>query len=219
MAPRGIGPPAGQQPEPLIEQPGDFRRAQRRHPRGGELDRQRDPIQPPADLTDGGDVSGTQGEVAAHGRRALDEQGHRIAGPGGGHARVRGRQRQRPQPEDLLTVHAQRLPARGQETHPPAAAQDAGCQDSRCAQQVLAIVEHHQRVFGAQELYDATGRGQARPRAHPQGGRDGLRHRLFVNGGVELAQPRPVAEGRQLVGGGVQRQTRLADPAGADHRH
>jgi len=34
MAAGGIGPSAGEQPEALVEQPGDLRRTKRRHPRG-----------------------------------------------------------------------------------------------------------------------------------------------------------------------------------------
>ena len=86
LAAGGVGPAAGQQPEPLIEQPGDLGRAQRRHPGGGKLDRQRDPVQAPADLAHGGHVSRAQGEVAARGGGPLGEQGHRVAGPGGRHA-------------------------------------------------------------------------------------------------------------------------------------
>jgi hypothetical protein len=61
---------------------------------------------------------------------------------------------------------------------------------------------------------EMPGRGRARKGRH-----DGLRHRLLVNGRVELAQPRAIAEGRQPLHRGVQRKTRLADPADADHRY
>lgn len=37
---------------------------------------------------------------------------------------------------------------------------------------------------------------RCRPGAHPQGGQDGLRHRLPVIGRVKLAQPRAITEGR-----------------------
>ena len=219
VAARGVGPAAGQQPEPLIQQPGDRGRAQRRHPRGGQLDRQRDPVQAPADLADRRGVSRGQGKVAACGSGALDEQGYRVAGGGGRHARRRRRQRQRPQPEDLLTAHAQRLPARGQDAHPAAAAQDVRCEGRCRAHQVLAVVDHQQqRAFRAEELHDAAGRGDAGPGTHPQGAQDGLRHRLLVLGRVQLAQPRAVAEGGQLVGRSLHRQPGLAHSAGSGHR-
>ena len=48
------------------------------HPRAGrgELDRQRQTIEAPADLHDGGGVRVIQGEVVAHGPRPVDEQAH-----------------------------------------------------------------------------------------------------------------------------------------------
>ena len=43
-------PPAGEEPEPFVEQASDLGRAHRRHPRRRQLDRQRNPVEPPADL-------------------------------------------------------------------------------------------------------------------------------------------------------------------------
>jgi hypothetical protein len=85
---------------------------------------------------------------------------------------------------------------------------------------VLAVIHHQQQcASGAQEFHDAAGHRDARLGTHPQGGQDGLRHRLLVIGRVELAQPRAITEGRHLVCRGAQRKTRLADPADAGHRH
>ena len=193
VAARGIGLPTGQQPEALIEQPGDLGRSQRRHPRGGELDRQRDPVQASADLADGGHVTGAQIEVAACGSGPLDEQGHRIAGAGGRHARPRGRQRQRPQPKDLLTAHTEGLPARRQDSYPRQlrrmSAARAAAALSRCSQlsstSRTVLVRRNSMMLPASEM---PGRGRTRratrtaraivsPRRRPRGGRTATRHR------------------------------------------
>ena len=218
LAASGVGAAAGQQPEPLIEQPGDLGRAQRRDPGGGQLDRQRDPVELLQTSPTAATFAVVSAEVATRGTGPLDEEGHRIAGGGGRHVRVCGRQRQRPQPEHLLPAHAQRLPAGGQDAHPAAAAQDVRGQRRRRVRQVLAVVQdQQQRALGAQELHDAAGHRQTGPRTRPQGGRDSLRHRLVVNGRVKLAQPRPITERWQLVGRDVQREASLADPADAGH--
>ena len=72
-------PLAGEEPEPLVEVRGDIRRAHRRGPRRGELDRQRDPVHPPADLAHRRPLPVVPCRVGACIGRSIGEQLHRRA--------------------------------------------------------------------------------------------------------------------------------------------
>ena len=56
---------AGQQPEAVVQPRGDLLRRKHLDARGRQLDRQRDAVQPVADLRDGGRIGVRQREVAA----------------------------------------------------------------------------------------------------------------------------------------------------------
>ena len=72
--PRGIAPPSCQELEAVAE-PGEQRgRRQELGPRSGELDRERQPVEPGAELCDGGRVLLAQLEVRIRGLCAADEQ-------------------------------------------------------------------------------------------------------------------------------------------------
>ena len=73
---------AGEQPEAVVEPRGDLVRRHRRHPRRGELDRERDPVEAAADLSDGVDVRLAEGERRIGGGGPCDEQPDRL-GRGG----------------------------------------------------------------------------------------------------------------------------------------
>ena len=109
--------PTGEEPEPLVEVRGDVGRAHRRRARRRELDGQRDPVHPPADLADGGPLLVVPGRLRACVGSAIGEQPHRRAldqvAPVGGR---RGR-RQRPHSHDALAGHVERLAARRDHAH------------------------------------------------------------------------------------------------------
>ena len=67
----------GEEPEPFVETAGDLRGRHRPNARRGELDRQRDPVEVPADLHHRRDVAGVDREPVAHRRGAFGEQPHR----------------------------------------------------------------------------------------------------------------------------------------------
>ena len=71
---RQVARPAGQQLEPSFEPGTQLRRRQDLHARGGQLDRQRQAVQPAADVGDGVGVPRRQREVGPAGRGALHEQ-------------------------------------------------------------------------------------------------------------------------------------------------
>ncbi len=135
---------------------------------------------------DRGHVRRGQREVAARGGGPLDEQATPRRWP---------RRPPCPRPGAAATAAAARRPA--PRPRPAPAGWWPGCAPPRqprrmsaasaaaAASQVLAVVQHQQqRGPGPQELHDAAGHGQAGPRAHPQRGQDGLRHRLPVPGRV-----------------------------------
>ena len=69
----------GQQPEALAEQTRDLGWRHRDDARRGQLDRQRDTVEPPADLPNGSGVRGVDDEPGACGLGTLAEQPSRVA--------------------------------------------------------------------------------------------------------------------------------------------
>jgi hypothetical protein len=65
--------PAGQKLEPVRQTRQHLRGCQQLRPGSGQLNRERQTVQPPADLDDDGDVLRGQLERRSHGGRALDE--------------------------------------------------------------------------------------------------------------------------------------------------
>ena len=70
---------AGEEPEPFVEVRGDLGRAHRRRARRGQLDRQRDPVDPPADLADRRPLRVVPLRSAPASDGAVGEQAHRRA--------------------------------------------------------------------------------------------------------------------------------------------
>ena len=110
---REVAPPALQHVEPFLEPPPQLVDREQRDARGGELDRERQPVEPAADGGDVGSVLVGELEVGPQRARALDEQLDRLrcervfqrdcAIPGG--------QRERRHREQPLAAHAQRRTA------------------------------------------------------------------------------------------------------------
>ena len=85
-------------------------------------------------------------------------------------------------------------------------------------EEVLAVVEHEEQVPHLEELDDALDQRQSGTLLTPERIGDHLSHQRVVVGGGELAHPRAVGEPRRELGRDLQRQTRLADAAGARER-
>ena len=102
-------PRPDQQPEPVVEAIAHLDRGHRLHPRGGQLDRQRDAVEAAADLGDGARLVSTVNEIPAPRAGALDEQrrGRRCdrVDVQGGHG------------PELFVGHPQSLPAGGEDLH------------------------------------------------------------------------------------------------------
>ena len=86
LAPGGAAGPAHQQREPVVEPGCDLRRGERAQPRRRELDRERDPVQAPAQCADGRLIGGVQREPGTDAARPIDEQRHRLLLLEGRHA-------------------------------------------------------------------------------------------------------------------------------------
>ena len=131
------------------------------------------------------------------------------------------RQRQRPQPEHLLPAPRPAAAGWSPGSAPPGS--PAGCPRPapRPRPQVLAVIQHQQqRRCGSARTPPRcppwTGPAATAPAAQP---RPACAIDSPSLGRGQLAQPRPIGEGRKLVGRGLHRQPGLADPARPGHRH
>ena len=98
MAIRRVSPPAGQQRKATLEACQQRRRRQHGHTRRGQLERERQTIEPPADSHDRINVVGRQGEAGLRRLGAQDEQRNRGPGRRGlGRGRLCGRWQDSPQ--------------------------------------------------------------------------------------------------------------------------
>jgi hypothetical protein len=185
-----------EQVEALAQVRGDLVERERGRAGRGELDGQRHAVQAPADLLHGAD--GVIRGIEARPRRggALAEQPLGLGQ--GGHP-----------PGDLVGA-VQRLAARGQDAHAGPGAQNLLGQAGARVDQVLAVVEHDQRLPRGQ-IRDQRLQGGARcGDRHADGQRRRLRHQLRVAEARQVDKPRAVGQLRQRVGGGLERQPRLA---------
>ena len=194
--------PRGEQAEGVVEAVRDLLGRQHAHARRGELDRERDAVEPPADLGHGRRVARRQRERRRRGLRPLDEQLHRL---GARHRRHEPRR---------LAAHAERLAARRQHREPRAGAQQLLGELRALLHQVLAVVEDEQHPVAADLGHEQLERRRAGALGEVQHGRDVRGERVAVG---ERREVHPGDAGE--VGGRAQRrlagESRLAAAAGA----
>jgi hypothetical protein len=224
---RGAAAPR-QHPEPVLEAGEEL--LHRQHPDAGrgQLEGQRDAVQPHAHLRDGGGVPGGQAEPGERRPGPVGEQAHGLR-PGdlrdrGPRLRVRTagerRERQRRHAPHRLTREPQRLAAGRQDADVRAGAQQRLGQRGAGADEVLAVVEHEQEALGPQRVAERGQQGAAGLLAHADDGR----HRLGDGGRVgergELDQPDAAGEPLPREQGlrHPEGQPRLAGAAGAGER-
>ena len=162
--------PTRQQVQRVGQPPVQPVEAEGRHPGGGQLDRQRHPVEPAADARDTAVVVRVRRRPARH-RRAFAEQGRRVA-----LVRVRPLvtlERHAGHGEHELEGHPQPGPAGGQHDDARAGGQQSLDQGADPVEQVLAVVQHQEQV-GAGELGDHRVRGRP-PRLLPEP--EGVRQR------------------------------------------
>jgi hypothetical protein len=135
---------AGEQREAVVEPGQQLVDAERTHPSGGELQRERQAVQPPADGRDRGRGVGVQDEPRCGGRGSLREQPHRARGA---HRVEIARGPWQLQWWDLpehLARHRERLPARGEDPQARCGPQQFAGERGDRVHDLLAVVEHQE---------------------------------------------------------------------------
>ena len=180
-------PRADQQPEPLIQTITHLARGHGRHPRGRQLDGQRDPVEAAADLHHRGRLAIlAYREARRNVLRPFDEQGHR----GRVDARADVQRGHRPQP---LVGDSEPFAAGGHNLGRCRGRQDGLDQIGGGVQHVFAVVEHQQPHPALQGGGHALGHapagllGDAQHRGH----RVGHRSRIGDRGQLEKPYARP----------------------------
>ena len=209
----GHRPQVRQEPEPVRQVRLDLLRRQHARPRGGQLDRQRQAVQRPADP--GHHLHRRRPGTRPGQRAARQEQPHRRhAGQGPG-IRLFRRHGQRRHREDGLAPNAQRLPAGRQHPQPRGAAQQRRRQRGARAEQVLAVIQDEQQLGRMQPVAQRLDHRHLAGLPDPQRLHHLGRHQLRIGDARQVSQPRPVTETlcRGCGRGEFDRQPRLAGAA------
>jgi len=141
---------AGQQPEAVIEAVADLGDAHRAGARRGQLDGQGDPVESLADLGDDRFGVAVGIEAVSGGVGPLDEQAH------GGRVDAEFERRHPPR---VLSLHLERLSARGQDAELGSALEHGVDQVGGFVEHVLAVVDHHKGATGREVSGDLVGSG------------------------------------------------------------
>ena len=202
-----------QQPEPIGEPIPDLDRAHRRHPRRGQLDPEREPVEGLADLGHrGGGLRLREPEVGPDGPRPVDEQRDGV----GGHATV---QRERRDGEHRLAVDREGLARRGEDLDVPrtgrGSPRSADAAAARTCSQ-LSTTSRSRRPPSASATVSMSGVSPCGRDA--QHGRDRRRDRGRVADRRELDHPHAVGELAGHLGPDFEGEPGLADPADAAQR-
>ena len=208
--------PARQQPQPPIQPAQQLGHPQRLHPRRGQLDRQRHPVQPAHQPRHIGAVLIGQREPRIRRPGPVGEQRHRLRPR---HVITRAGHRQRRQPVRRLARDPQPLPAGRQDPHVITGLQQARAQLRGRADHVLAVVQHHQQLPPGQHPRHRLRRGHPRLLPHPQRHRHHRANPRRIPHRGQLGQPRPVREPARHPPGHLAGQPGLAHPARPGHRH
>ena len=199
---------------------GQLRRAHRRHPRRGQLDRQGHPVETTTHLPHRRPVRRTEHEIGVGRAGTLHEQLHRFrradrrqirirrsAPPSAGTANIRSPSRARPSRLVASTT------TRGQ------VLTDLLDQVGDRVQHVLTVVDHQQQLLRLEELRQCLRHALARPGAHPEHRGERIDHVVGIAHRRQLDQPRTFTEPGQHLRRDLQRQTGLADPTHPRQRH
>ncbi len=136
----------GQQVESLVEARAQSLHAEQRQPRGGELDRKRNPVEAPADLDHGRQIGGRQREARIDGLRARFEELERAVLRD--RSRVRGRRDgERPEAVHVLVGGPKRFLARHEHGNARCAGGHGVDERRDGVGEMLAIVENEQRAL------------------------------------------------------------------------
>jgi hypothetical protein len=205
-----VGPPAPGEQLQVLDQPAlDAVEAERRQAGRRQLDGEGHPVEAGADLGDAGPVVGGRLEGPGR-RRPLDEQRHRVALAG-----LVG-QRQPRHGEDPLERQDEPGPAGGEDPHRRARRQQPLDEHGDAVEQVLAVVEHEDRLGPGQAQEHRLLDRAALPLAHAEPGRHGHGHHRRVADGHEVDEPDAVGHVAGHLGGDGHRQAGLAHATGSE---
>ena len=218
MARHGDPAAARQQAELVVEPGGDLVDRQDPGPGGGQLERERDPVEPADELGDCGGVVAADPEPWANGRGPLDEQGHGL-GPADRRGGRRGLgQRQGRDRVERLAGDAEALPAGGHDPDVGAGGEDPVDGGRRRLEDVLAVVEDEQPAARPEVVEDGRRDVLARLLGDRHGRRDRLEDEGTVLDRAELDEPGPLVVLVEVLGREAQSEARLADTTRADER-
>ena len=215
---RGVAAAGVQDGEPVVQPAQDLFEGERPQPDRGQLDGQRQPVQPPADRRHRVLVLAGEGE-GRHGRsRAFGEEGHRRERcPATRHPRIRHRQRR--YRENVFAGRREDFPAGDKDPCRVDLAQQDVRQLRAGVHQVLAVVQHEQRLPGAEELDQQVQRRSTERVVNAQRLHDREGHQRGVADLSQFDQPGAVAEVAPDAGRGTQREPGLADARRAGQGH
>ena len=201
-----VARPPGQQRQPPVEALEQHRRGERAHAGGGELDREREPVEAPADLGDDLAVAVPEREVRPHLAGSAHEERLGVGRGEGRHGQL------------LLVPQPQRRP-RGRDHGQIGGGREQSRDERSGLQHVLEVVDaeqqltiRHERLQGVLDLR-ARRLSQAERLRYRRGHERRLARRRQLDDGraVAVAIPQPLHQ--------RQRQPRLARPAGPGQRH
>jgi hypothetical protein len=230
-------PAAREHGEHVVEPGGQLLDTKRRHLRGGELEGERQAVEPRADRGHVGCRLRGEREAGLHRARTLDEErGRFVAGDHGrerlgrppgdrppairvGRARIDRRVREPGHRPHGLALHTERLAAGGEQREPRAAPQQQVGQRGRAVHDVLAVVEHEEEAArraggaaecGGQDVGEDAGFVGAGRMADAEDRRHGGRGIGVRRERGEIDPPHAVGEGRPASRRPPRRRTRAA---------
>jgi hypothetical protein len=215
----GVARAGGEQAEAVVQAGEQLLGGEQAHARGGQLDGERQPVEPRAERGDIGEVRRRDLEARRHGGGAFGEQGDGVIAAELLGRRQAGEIRQAERRDGVFALPVQPERRAAGRQHPQGrAAGEQLADEGRGGQQMLDIVEHEQQVAVAQvaeqHLLDRRRPGFLQPEApHDAGGDEaGIEDRRQGNEADAILEHVPRA------GGDRDRQPRLAGAGGPAER-
>ena len=203
---REIARPAREESEALVEPLAQHTRRECSDPRSGELDRERQSVDAATDLDEVVLVRLRPRERRLEELRALDEELDRLG-------LAEGRDR-----EDVLARDVEHRPARDEDRQARRPRDQLGVERG-CPSQVLRVVHHEQQILRRHRPNEGLGRFLTRHRGVTEAREDRLGDERRIAEGRELDEHRTVGEGRRRPASRLEREARLAAPAGPCQHH
>nr|WP_238439381.1 hypothetical protein [Microbacterium sp. JZ31] len=210
----------GEERQALLEPLRDADRGEQPHLRGGELDRERQPLESSADVGDRGRVLGRELEVGLHGLRPVDEEG---AGGGAAHPLDAGvgdgvRHAERLHLEDALPSDPQHRAARDEQRHRRRDVEQP--HEQRCRlHDLLEVVENEQHAPARERSRDALLERRLAGVADAEHVCDRRQQQSRLEHPLERKEVPSVREQIRGLPRDLDREPALADAARADQAH